>query len=93
MKANSKSIAGQERAAQSAARSVVCQVADKNPELFADKLVANPELAVGLKDLPHILDCLIKGGQRQKLHLVLDSRSLPNACHARRVITEKLLTS
>ena len=85
-----QTISALRKAAQTAARTTVGIVAEKNPELLATRLAAVPDMANGLKDFDYIVECLIKGGQRDKLTAMLDSRSL--GVLARTILTEKLLT-
>lgn len=85
-----KSVRALNKAAQTAARSVVCAFAEKHPLLLATRLAETPDMANGLKDFDYIVEQLLVGGQSDLLQKMLDSRSL--GIYARRVLTEKLLT-
>lgn len=78
-----------EHAARESARSAVVEVAQTNPALVAGRLVESPELANGLKDFDFIVEALIKGGQRDAMTRLADSRVLNT--RERTILVEKLL--
>jgi len=79
-----------EHAARESARSAVVEVAQTNPALVASRLVESPELANGLKDFDFIVETLIKGGERDAMTRLADSRVLNT--RERTTLVEKLLT-
>jgi hypothetical protein len=91
MKNTVRSIRSLEFQAQKAAVSAVASFAEKHPEVLAKKFLTNPELVNGLKDFDYIVECLIKGGQSDKLQALADSRSIKG--RAMTTIVEKLLTT
>ncbi len=78
-----------EHAAREAARSAVVEVAEKHPALVASRLVESPELANGLRDFDFIVEALIRGGQRDAMTRLADSRVLKT--RERTTLIEKLL--
>ena len=78
-----------EHNARESARSAIAEIAEANPKLLASRLVKSPELARGLKDFDFIAETLIKGGERDAMFSLFQSRLI--GIRERTILAEKLL--
>lgn len=78
-----------EHKAREAARNHLVHTAETQPALMATHLVKQPELSNGLRDFDYIVEALIKGGQRDAMMRLAESRLLSS--RTRTVLVSKLL--
>ena len=81
----------QEHVARESARNTVLEVAERNPQLLAQRLVASPELTQGLRDFDYLVDVLLKGGQRELLMQLAEATTLRSK--ERKILVTKLLVA
>lgn len=72
----SQSVASLDLAARESARSTIINHAIKAPEQVASVLVRSPTLCKGLSDFDHLVEVLIRNGQRHVMTQLADSPAL-----------------